>query len=168
MFKDQQTYAWSYIIIQHLLFTKILLNKHNSSIVFKINLAKSRFNLKSALNMWESPFKSRFRNYMFSVTSPHPPCAWCYFETCSNMETETIFFFTQIVQLNICCAWFQQGFKWYSSKNLLYKMNGITGRAKNFNKSVMYNFNNQSKPNCFLQSLIFFYLFYKNFQRKNT
>ena len=45
-------------------------------------------------------------------------------------------------------------------------MNGITGRAKNFNKSVMYNFNNQSKPNCFLQCLIFFYLFYKKFQRK--
>ena len=54
------------------------------------------------------------------------------------------------------------------NKLVIYKMNGITGRAKKFNKSVMYNFNNQSKPNCFLQGLIFFYLFYKNFQRKKT
>ena len=46
----------------------ILVNKHNSSIVVKINLAKAGFNLNLALNTWESPFKSRFRNYKSSVT----------------------------------------------------------------------------------------------------
>ena len=46
----------------------ILVNKHNSSIVVKINLAKASFNLNLALNTWESPFKSRFRNYKSSVT----------------------------------------------------------------------------------------------------
>ena len=51
----------------------ILVNKHNSSIVVKINLAKASFNLNLALNTWESPFKSRFRNYMSSVTPPPPP-----------------------------------------------------------------------------------------------
>ena len=51
----------------------ILVNKHNSSIVVKINLAKASFNLNLALNTWESPFKSRFRNYKSSVTPPPPP-----------------------------------------------------------------------------------------------
>ena len=37
----------------------ILVNKRNSSIVVKINLAKASFNLNLALNTWESPFKSR-------------------------------------------------------------------------------------------------------------